>query len=160
MKFHSDPSPTRPWPAAGTDVRRRSGERRERRIPALRYWLYGRRRRYRRHEDQGYVDIYDPLLVSVSIATLLLSCADAYYTLLLITSGARELNPVMDLLLGQDVRLFVSVKIALTGVGLLVLMLHNNFRVIGGLRVLHLKYALFFFYLLLVVYEFHLLTYY
>lgn len=153
-----DTFPARRWSQGPAACQRRE-ERRARRVPALRYWLYGRRWHYRRREDQGYVDVYDPLLVAVSVATLLLSCADAYCTLLLITSGARELNPVMGALIGHDTRLFVSVKIALTGVGLLVLMLHNNFRVVGSVRVSHLKYALFFFYLLLVAYEYHLLVY-
>lgn len=144
--------------AAPVAARRSGADRRRRRLPPLRYWFYGQRRRARRRWDQGYVDVYDSGVVAVCLATLMLSCLDAYLTLRLIANGAREINPVMDYLLSRNPILFVDVKIAFTAFGLLVLILHKNFRVAGRVRVLHLKYALFVCYALLVGYELILLT--
>jgi len=146
-----------PGPVA-QPARRAGADRRRRGLPLLRYWFRGQRRRARRREDQGYVDVYDPLVVCVCLATLLLSCLDAYFTLLLISVGAHELNPLMDGLLSHDPRLFIDLKIAFTAIALLVLILHKNFRVVGRVRVLHFKYALFGFYALLVAYELRLLA--
>ncbi len=146
-----------PGPAA-QPARRNGADRRRRGFSPLRYWFYGQRRRARRREDQGYVDVYDPLVVGVCLATLVLSCLDAYLTLLLISNGARELNPLMGVLLSHGLGLFINLKIALTAIGLLILILHKNFRVVGQVRVLHLKYALFGFYALLVAYELMLLA--
>ena len=143
---------------AAQPARRNGADRRRRGLSPLRYWFYGQRRRARRREDQGYVDVYDPLIVGVCLATLTLSCLDAYFTLLLISDGARELNPLMGLLLSHGPGLFINLKIALTAIGLLILILHKNFRIVGRVRVLHLKYALFGFYALLVAYELMLLA--
>ncbi|HEB81192.1 MAG TPA: hypothetical protein ENI71_04890 [Chromatiales bacterium] len=146
-----------PSPAA-QPARRSGADRRRCGLPPLRYWFYGQRRRARRREDQGYVDVYDPLVVGVCLATLMLACLDAYFTLLLISGGARELNPLMGVLLSHDPGLFINLKIALTAIGLLILILHKNFRLVGRVRVLHLEYALFGFYALLVAYELMLLA--
>ncbi len=139
-------------------ARRAGVERRRRGLPPLRYLLHGRRRHARRVGDQGYVDLYSPLVAGACIATLMLSCLDAYFTLLLIAGGARELNPFMDVLLHRDLTLFIGVKVALTAVGLLVLTVHHDFRVAGRLRVRHLKFTLFGLYAALVGYELALLV--
>lgn len=146
-----------PGPAA-QPARRNGADRRRCGLPLLRYWFCGQRRRARRREDQGYVDVYDPLVVCVCLATLLLSCLDAFFTVLLLSAGGHELNPLMDGLLSDDPRLFINLKIAFTAVGLLILILHKNFRVMGRVRVLHFKFALFGLYALLVAYELMLLA--
>ena len=61
------------------------------------------------------------------VAILLLSCMDAYFTLLLLPYGAYEVNPLMRLLIETDYTLFIKTKIAITAFGVVFLIAHKNF---------------------------------
>lgn len=96
--------------------------------------LRGRRRHVRRIEDRDihqYVDLYDGNHVLLVVAALLLSVTDAYLTLFLIAMGGSELNPVMDYFLEKGALSFFLFKYGLTAAGVLWLLVHKNFVILG-----------------------------
>jgi hypothetical protein len=137
---------------------------RERRRLTLWSVIYGGvrpRRRHLRRVDEGtvpVVDWHDPHLLAVSIFVLLLSCADAFLTLTLLLHGASEANPLMARLIAADVTLFTSVKMGLTGLGILVLVLLARYRLFGRFPVATALYSVLAGYIVLVIYELVLLT--
>lgn len=143
------------------DRRRREPERRKRRLSSLLHGVHKRQRREaRRAEDHRrgfYVDVYEPVLVAGLLAILILCGLDAYFTLTLLDQGSKELNVFMKLLLERDVNLFVAVKFALTGLALLLVLMHKNFVVFKRLRVAYILPATLLIYALLVKYEIALL---
>lgn len=141
----------------------RRGKRERRRLT---FWsvLYGgvrpRRRDLRRTADvtRPLLDWHESHLLAVAMVILLLCCADAVLTLMLLVAGASELNPLMDKLLSIDVTLFTVAKMALTGAGIIVLVLASRFRLFGRIRVAQGLYGVLAVYLLLVLYELTLLS--
>lgn len=108
--------------------------------------LYGalftsRRRRGRREGDRqnSYTDWYgiSPLITTMSI--ILLCFADAFFTTVLLSRGAVEMNIFMDWLIRFDMQAFAVVKMSLTGIALLILVMHYNFRIY---RVIEVRYVL------------------
>jgi len=117
----------RPTPMA----ERRSGMDRRRKSPFNRRGLLfgGRRENGRRYNDRQrplLADRYQQSLFGVIVLTLLLSVADAVLTLLLISHGAVEINPVMAFYLDLGPYTFLLVKYALTSVGLMILLVFRN----------------------------------
>ena len=102
--------------------------------------LYGfmlsRRHSHRRDVDSDviFLDWHHPWLFFLSVGTMLLSCADAFFTLELLQRGMFEVNPVLRAALNQSTALFTGTKLALTASGIFVLVflakLHflNRFR--------------------------------
>ena len=121
---------------------------------------YGRRRGPRRHNDLRayYVDWYDEWLFVVSIGIFLLCCLDALATLILLNMGGEEINPFMAALLEHDVRTFVYTKLAITGLGLVFLVVHATFWIAGTVRVSHILYAILGGYLALFAYQLTMLA--
>ena len=127
--------------------------------------LSGRRRTPRRVMERyhngrvGYfADVYRQEIGLLSVLLLLLSCADAFMTLQLLQLGAVEINPVMDSLIQGNVQNFVSFKIALTALSVLIFVRYSNFRIIGGIKVVNIMRAACVGYSLLFVYELVLLN--
>lgn len=124
-------------------------------------WGYrGRRKCIRRTTDKSHatLDWYHPSLLFFVVTTYVLSGIDAVLTLTLLELGvATEANPIMHLLLAENVRLFAGVKALTTGVGLVCLAAYSNRYLFTHLRVDRLIYALFAIYCVLVVYEIRLL---
>jgi hypothetical protein len=149
-------------PVAPARADRRSGVDRRRRL----WWslLYGgvwpRRVSGRRLEDhhRPLIDWHGPGLLASCVLILLLCCADAFLTLLLISRGAVEANPVMALWVYDDVRTFTVVKLALTGVGVLALVAIARFRVFGFVRVASLVHGILVGYTVLIAYQLYLFT--
>ncbi len=136
--------------------RRTRTDRRIVRSPFNLYSVSGRRRGLRRQSDvdlPGGTDSYQAHLFLVSIGILLFCAADAHNTLLLLGLGGSELNPFMDVLIRQDIRLFVLFKLILTGLGLLALVGYEYVTLWRGFRVRHLLYAILSGYLLLIAYQ-------
>jgi hypothetical protein len=110
--------------------RRRRGERRQRKIPALRFLIFGgRRRQVRREEDmQGIIimDSYSESLFAVIITILCLSLIDAIMTLHLIGHGAQEINPVMAYFLDKSIVIFIVAKYILTSIAVITILLIKN----------------------------------
>src|SRR5262245_45725036 len=103
---------------------RRSGT--ERRHMTLRaYWrgaLRPRRVAGRRKHDRLYpvIDWYAPRVLAAVIAILGLCVLDGALTVILMSHGAQEANPVMALFLPHNLPWFAAVKLALTAIGMLV----------------------------------------
>lgn len=138
------------------DAIRNPSDRRNRIQPFHIQRLRGRRRTARRVEDAVvamHSDRYPPAVFFVSLMIMTLCFADAFNTLQLLHAGGRELNPLMDVLLARDVRLFVLVKFLLTGLGVFALLgyLHMPRRYRRAVR--SLLYGVLAFYLLLIGYQ-------
>lgn len=140
---------------------RRSGE--DRRQHSLWSFLYGgarpRRRTGRRSGDElrVFLDWHEPRVLYLVLAILLISCADALFTLNLLAAGGEEVNVFMRLMIDHDVRLFLGVKIGLTAVGVIVLAVAARRRVLGILPVLWLIRCFLIGYIGLIGWELYLL---
>lgn len=97
--------------------------------PFSRYMLFGRRRSIRRREDRKthlYVDLYGHYLLLSLLIIILFSIFDAYFTIFHVEKGAREINPLMNLLIGCGNIYFFITKYILTTFGLFVLCIYKN----------------------------------
>src|SRR5271157_3198923 len=90
-----------PGPPGAPDERRSRSDRRSRVLWSAVYGSFNPRRRYppRRLDDSRHhaVDWHSAHLLAVSLGILILSVADAFLTLTLISDGATEVNPLMAL---------------------------------------------------------------
>lgn len=131
--------------------------------PLLADWRWGfrgRRKSVRRATDgsRAFLDWYHPALLFAIVSTYVLSGIDAVLTLTLLEMRiATEANPLMHMLLAENIRLFAGVKALVTGVGLVCLAAYSNRCIFTWLRVDRIIYALFAIYSLLVCYEIWLL---
>lgn len=97
--------------------------------------LFGSRRGFRRREDaqrHRYVDQYSIRISFLVIYVALLSVSDTLLTLKILSLGGQELNPLMAILLGYGVVPFLVVKHAITGLGLVFLLVHKDYRPFTG----------------------------
>ncbi len=134
----------------------------DRRRTTLRSFLRGgftpRRRGGRRADEQHLpIDWHEPYLLFLSLTILLLSVADAFLTLTLIMGGATEANPLLAFVLRDHPHLFGVVKMALTGVGVLVLVAVARTRVFRIMRAGRVLQGVFVAYVALIAYEWWLL---
>jgi type IV secretory pathway TrbL component len=111
-------------------IERRSGiDRRESRIGGIRRLFFsGKRRNLRRADDRrklALLDYYSPRIFAIIVAILFLSLTDAVLTLVLISHGAVELNPVMAYLLAKGDTTFLIVKYLLTAISVSIVALIN-----------------------------------
>ena len=118
--------PDRPNP-----FEKRSGtDRRQKRMPQLKYFFFsGRRERLRRASDKQQFVLYDrysPKIFAAIMAILFLSVLDALFTLFLIEHGSTELNPVMALSLKGGPFTFFAVKYGLTSMAVIIFLIFKN----------------------------------
>lgn len=121
--------------------------------------LRGRRRQLRRTEDLPRaldLDWHQPQLFLATTLLMLLCVADAHNTLQLLSVGASEINPFMDLLIRADTQLFVAGKLGITGVAVVILAACHNYRLGRYLRIRHLIYGFVGMYATLIVYQLNL----
>jgi len=135
-----------------------------RRKPSLKTLLgsltHHRRRQPRREEDHhnNYTDWYGHWPLAATFTIILLCFADAFLTMVLLSKGAVELNGLMDFLIQKDIQLFAIVKMSVTGIALIVLVLHFNFRIYKYIAVRYLIYGLVPLYSLLIIHELNMLA--
>ncbi len=94
-----------------------------------RYLLFGRRRSIRRKTDRKthmYVDLYGPYLLLSLLLIILLSIFDAYFTIFHVERGAREINPLMDFVMGYGNIHFFATKYILTALCIFLLCIYKN----------------------------------
>jgi hypothetical protein len=165
--------PAEPSESAPTLARGRApspvapGERRGIADRRARVWwavLYGsfnprRRRPPRRLAESRYhsLDWHDAHLLAVSIGILLLSVADAFLTVTLLSGGAVEVNPVMAAVVYQSAAAFAVVKLTLTGGGVMLMVMLARYRFMRVIRVDAVMYGLLVVYSVLLSYEFWML---
>ncbi len=131
----------------------------DRRIFTWRTVLFGftlsRRHRHRRAADDEviFLDWHHPWLFFLATGTMLLSCADAFLTLLLLDLGMIEANPVMSAVMAQGTAFFTSTKLAMTAFGIFVLVFLAKARFLNRFRTGLFLTTFFSFYACLVCYE-------
>lgn len=143
-------------PACTLSNRRHGPDRR-----ATTWWsmCYGgfrpRRRAHRRNSDDfiGHTDWLDSELLYLTMGILVLCTADAIMTLNLLRMGAQEANFFMAHLIERDEFLFGATKMALTGLGLILMVMYARFRVFRLIRVHNILRIFFFGYFALISYE-------
>jgi len=146
--------------AQGEPERRRGPDRRTRVARALVYGSFHPRRRGPRREGEralGAVDWYHPWWLAIATLILALCAADAILTIVLISRGAYELNPLLAPLVGGSGVAFALVKVGLTGIGVVLLTLLSRVKAFGRMRVALFLYAVLAGYGVLVAYELQLL---
>jgi hypothetical protein len=140
---------------------RRSGvERRQMSVAA--YWrgaLNPRRRFGRRATDRIYpiVDWHSPRVLALVLLILGLSALDGVLTIMLMSQGANEANPLMALLVPHNLGWFAAIKLGLTSIGGAVLVACARMRLFRFLPGEVLLYFVVACYSALIVYELHLL---
>lgn len=112
----------------------RIGRDRRRRPTSMlsRYTICGGRRHAGRRlgETAGvFVDQHGPLLFSVALAVVALNVLDAWFTILLLSYGGQEMNPVVAGVLGWGLGPFISCKSVGIGACLAFLTLTKNFPI-------------------------------
>ena len=132
----------------------------ERRLFSWRTVFFGftrsRRREHRRFidDDVVFLDWHHPWLFFLATGIMLMSCVDAFLTLQLIDLGMLEINPVMNAVMGHSTMLFTSTKLAMTAVGVLVLVFLAKSRFLNRYRTGALLTVFFVLYACLACYEF------
>jgi hypothetical protein len=136
----------------------------DRRAPSL-ATLHGalfksRRRSSRREEDHinNYLDWHGYKTLIATLLITLMCFADAFLTTVLLDKGAVEVNILMDWLIQKDLHIFTIVKMAVTGIALLVLVMHSNFKIYKYITVRYVIYALIPIYTLLILHELNMLA--
>jgi hypothetical protein len=140
--------------------RREAPDRRRRLIHALFVGgLTPRRRGHRRIVEDGprLHDLHEAKWLGVAMVIMLLSVADAMLTLELMDLGAIELNPVMAVFLDSGSPGFAYLKVALTGVGVVVLTVMARLHAFGRVPVGLMLYVVLGLYGSLIAYEYWLL---
>ena len=114
---------------------RRSGpDRRQRPTPMLsRYALFGgRRRTVRRDEERegAFVDVHGPRILLMTVSIVALNLLDAWFTLLFLSHGGQELNPMVQFVLDLGGHPWPFLLLKTVGIGCLCafLVLTKNFR--------------------------------
>jgi hypothetical protein len=151
-------SPPPAVPRRSSDSGDRRGRDRRHRV----WWsvLYGnfnprRRRPQRRVDDFRHhsLDWHSAHLLALSIGILLLSAADAFMTITLLSGGAVEINPVMALVVYRSAALFAALKMGMTGCGVMTMVYLARYRFMRVLRVEVVMYVVFVGYAGLLAYE-------
>ncbi|MEM9176546.1 MAG: DUF5658 family protein [Myxococcota bacterium] len=111
-------------------VERRAGDRRDRPTRPWSDLLTPRRRASGRRESDrvSYVDRYTRRDVALLLTVFLLNVGDAFLTMLWLSRGGREANPVMDFFLDIGPGAFLFQKCLMVGFWLVILLVHKNFR--------------------------------
>lgn len=111
-------------------IERRSGkDRRQMSMAGIaRLFFNGRRQNLRRADDRrklALMDRYSSRIFAVIVVILFLSLFDAVLTLVLISHGAVELNPVMAYFLSKGDMVFLVTKYLLTAMSVTIVVLIN-----------------------------------
>lgn len=84
-----------------------------------------------RRDGEGaatYVDLYSTRLVFFLLIFFVLTTIDSVSTLIYLDKGGKELNPVAQWMMDQGDYFFIFCKGILTGLCLLFVMIHKNFK--------------------------------
>jgi hypothetical protein len=141
----------------GLNRERRDRERRRRVWWSVCYGNFNPRRRSppRRLGDSGvhFLDWHSAHLLAVSIGILLLCVVDAFLTLILLQTGAVEVNPFMAGLIYRSVAMFAALKMAMTSVGIILMVCVARYRFMRLLQVEWGLYGVLIAYASLILYE-------
>lgn len=141
-------------------LERRSGS--DRRHVTLSAYLHGarnpRRKVGRRTSDRyPVIDWHSPRVLALVVSILGLCAMDAVLTVVLISHGAQEINPVMALFVPHNLAGFAAAKLTLTAIGMCVLVACSRMRLFRKLPGEVFLYATLAAYVLLIGYELNML---
>ena len=109
-------------------------DRRKQPTPAIsRFTLWGRRKTFRRKEDQergGYVDRYHPRLLILLTLAVGLNALDALFTMMILDDGGWEINPVVRSVIQLYGDRFWVWKFGIVSFPLTLLCVHSKFRLV------------------------------
>lgn len=119
-------------------------------------FLLSRRRATRRAGDADplFTDYHHPWLFFLAVGIMVMSCADAIFTLALLDRGAVEINPVMAVMIGKGPQAFAMSKMLLTGFGILALVFLARAMFMKRIRTGLFLTTFFNIYAVLVCYQF------
>lgn len=123
-------------------------------------FLRSRRRSTRRYSESEpiFTDYHHPWLFFLATSIMVLSFADAVFTLALIERGAVEINPLMAAVISRGTQTFAMAKMLMTSFGILSLVYLARCMFVRRIRTGALLTVFFSFYAALVCYEFVFLT--
>jgi hypothetical protein len=132
-------------------------DRRKQPTPVLsRFIFLGRRRNFRRKEDQergGYVDRYGSVLLFLIVLIAGLNILDALFTMMILEDGGLEINPIVHSAIQIYGDRFWIWKFAMVSFSLILLCLHIKFRLakpaIFGISAAYVTIVLFQIFLML-----------
>ena len=140
-----------------TNERRDRADRRRRVWWSVCYGSFNPRRRVppRRLDESRFhsLDWHSAPLLAVAVSILLLSVVDAFLTLVLLQGGAAEVNPIMGTLIYSSVAVFAALKMAMTSIGIILMVVLARYRFMRLLRVEWVLYGVLIAYVSLVSYE-------
>lgn len=116
------------------DERRNRSDRRRRPTPMFsRYVLRGGRRRKVRRDDErdgAFVDVHGPFVLLVVLVIVALNLLDAFFTLLFLSHGGVELNPIVQIVLDSTWHPWPFIMLKTVGIGMACafLMMAKHFR--------------------------------
>jgi hypothetical protein len=99
------------------------------------------------------LDWHSAHLLAVAIGILLLSVVDAFLTVVLLQGGADEVNPIMAALIYRSVAVFAALKMAMTSMGITLMVILARYRFMRLLRVDWVLYGVLIAYASLIRYE-------
>jgi hypothetical protein len=102
-------------------------------------------------------DWHSPHLLAIAISISLLSMVDAFLTVVLLQGGAKEINPIMAVLIYKNIAIFAAMKMAMTGVSVVFMVVLARYRFMRLVRVEWALYAVLAAYVTLISYEFSML---
>jgi len=109
-------------------------DRRRQTTPGLsRFTLWGRRKAFRRKEDQergGYVDRFHPVLLLLLTLIVGLTLLDAWFTMMILDDGGWEANPVVRSAIQLYGDRFWIWKFAIVSISITLLCMHCKFRLV------------------------------
>ncbi len=143
-------------PAYAASDRRLRQDRRKKTWWTLCYGGFRPRRRSHRRGTDSLIDQTDWLdseLLYLTLGILILCTADAIMTLNLLRIGAQEANIFMAHLIERDEFLFGATKMALTGLGLILMVMYAPFRLFRLIKVQNILRIFFLAYFVLIGYE-------
>jgi Domain of unknown function (DUF5658) len=138
-----------------------SADRRSRNFYGLLIGSWKRRRRIPSEPGDtniAAVDWHASHWLAAAIAVMLLSVADALFTLQLIRHGATEANPFMAPLVLGNGKSFAYWKLGLTGIGVIILVAFARVRLFGLIPAGVILYMAAMGYVALIVYEWRALA--
>jgi hypothetical protein len=150
--------------AQNSHENRNGADRRKRKIPPLKYILFGgRRKSIRRKEDRDkliILDVYSNGIFAIAIIILALSALDGLLTLYLMSSGAKEMNPFMAYLIDFNPRFYLAVKCIITTAAIIFLIVIRNYKSkLLGVRISKLLTTTALAFFAIIVYQLYLILY-
>jgi hypothetical protein len=143
---------------------RNSPDRRKRKIPHLKYIIFGgRRKSIRRKEDKDkliILDAYSNGIFALAIIILALSALDGLLTLYLMGLGAQEANPFMSYLIDFNPRFYLAAKCIITTAAIVFLIVLRNYKSkLLGVHISKLLTATALAFFMIIVYQLYMILY-